>query len=149
MSLWVFQEFIQCTELKAASLHTNRRCPWLCWPGSSNSLDVGHVVVCGERLSVSFSLPYGCTDCKQAFAVVVKPARVHTWAYIGTHSGKLKHGPLASVPPQRATLALLLCLWPSPSDCWLVSRPSTNRSLVQCPALYTRVSIFSVSLFEN
>lgn len=32
-------------------------------------MDVGYVLVGGGRLSVSSSLPYGCTDCKQALTM--------------------------------------------------------------------------------
>lgn len=39
------------------------------WLGRTDRLDVGYVSVGGGRLSVSSSLPYGCTDCKQALTM--------------------------------------------------------------------------------
>lgn len=42
----------------------------LSWLRRTDSLVVGYVAVGGGRLSVSFSLPYGYTDCKEAFAMV-------------------------------------------------------------------------------
>lgn len=57
-----------CTQMTAtpASLFASLFSSLLSWLGRTDSLDVGCVMVGGGRLSVSFSLPYGYTDCKQA-----------------------------------------------------------------------------------